>query len=575
MRSFKISVVKFLGILVAMLMLGTVSTFAQVNVTLPTVYGTSGEDVSASLTVGSLTGQNVKSFQFTLDYDKSIVYLTGASAAGTIIEDKGLISVNADTANGKLIVAWANADAISGSGALLYIDFHFRNAGVSTLDFNGTFMFNNGTPSASVTNGSATTASIVVQGGSVSAVAGDNITIPIHVTAISAGNDVRSYQFNAAFDKNVINITGANIIGTLSEPGQIAVNPDNTTGTVSVAWANAVNITGSGVLLNLTGTAVGAGTTNLDFTSFMFNNGTPTVGAAAGAITVVAANVAPTLTLNPSDTSYTIAENANIQIQLVGSDTPGDVLTYSMTGNPTGATLSAGGLFSWTPSYDQGRTNPYVITFKVTDQGGLSDSMSVSITVTNVNRAPSFTAEPANNTVVPVHNVPVYYTFQYQASDPDGDTLTFSLVSGPGTISATGFYSWAPVPEQAGQPYVVTVQVSDGAATVTSTRTLKVADTVTGIDDRTDVPTKYELNQNYPNPFNPTTTIEFALPQASHVRLTIYNVLGQEVTTLIDRSMGAGYHSVNFNASNLNTGMYLYKIEAGSFVSVKKMLLIK
>jgi len=89
------------------------------------------------------------------------------------------------------------------------------------------------------------------------------------------------------------------------------------------------------------------------------------------------------------------------------------------------------------------------------------------------------------------------------------------------------------------------------------------------------VPLTYDLAQNYPNPFNPSTQIEFSLPIASNVQLKVFNMLGQEVATLVNGNLTAGQHSVKFDASRLATGVYLYKITAGSFVSTKKMLLLK
>jgi uncharacterized delta-60 repeat protein len=89
------------------------------------------------------------------------------------------------------------------------------------------------------------------------------------------------------------------------------------------------------------------------------------------------------------------------------------------------------------------------------------------------------------------------------------------------------------------------------------------------------VPGKYALEQNFPNPFNPTTTIQFSLPKSGAVTLKIYNLLGEEVKTLIDEYKEIGNHSVQFNANNLASGMYLYRFQAGSFVETKKMILIK
>jgi hypothetical protein len=98
-----------------------------------------------------------------------------------------------------------------------------------------------------------------------------------------------------------------------------------------------------------------------------------------------------------------------------------------------------------------------------------------------------------------------------------------------------------------------------------------------GIQDQeiVEVPASFSLAQNYPNPFNPTTTIQFSLPQAGNVALKIYNVLGEEVKTLVNEFRQEGKHSVQFNANNLASGIYLYRIQAGSFVETKKMILIK
>ncbi len=87
--------------------------------------------------------------------------------------------------------------------------------------------------------------------------------------------------------------------------------------------------------------------------------------------------------------------------------------------------------------------------------------------------------------------------------------------------------------------------------------------------------TEYALEQNYPNPFNPTTTIKFSTPVASVVTLKIYNILGEEVKTLVDKYREIGNHTVQFNANNLSSGIYLYKLQAGSFVETKKMILLK
>ncbi|MFN3639254.1 MAG: T9SS type A sorting domain-containing protein, partial [Chloroherpetonaceae bacterium] len=90
-----------------------------------------------------------------------------------------------------------------------------------------------------------------------------------------------------------------------------------------------------------------------------------------------------------------------------------------------------------------------------------------------------------------------------------------------------------------------------------------------------DVAKAYRLEQNYPNPFNPTTNISYVLPKAENVSLKVYDVLGREVATLVNEVKAAGAYTVPFNASNLASGVYFYKLQAGSFVQTKKMMLVK
>jgi hypothetical protein len=89
------------------------------------------------------------------------------------------------------------------------------------------------------------------------------------------------------------------------------------------------------------------------------------------------------------------------------------------------------------------------------------------------------------------------------------------------------------------------------------------------------IPTAYSLDQNYPNPFNPVTNIKFGIPKAGNVRLVIYDISGREVKRLVDESLNAGYYNADFNAANLASGVYFYRIEAKDFTDVKKMVLVK
>jgi hypothetical protein len=89
------------------------------------------------------------------------------------------------------------------------------------------------------------------------------------------------------------------------------------------------------------------------------------------------------------------------------------------------------------------------------------------------------------------------------------------------------------------------------------------------------VPHEYDLSQNFPNPFNPSTVIQYAIPVKSHVLLTVHNLLGQVVSTIVNGEQEAGVHEVKFEALNLASGVYLYRLEAGKFVQTRKLTLIR
>jgi hypothetical protein len=88
-------------------------------------------------------------------------------------------------------------------------------------------------------------------------------------------------------------------------------------------------------------------------------------------------------------------------------------------------------------------------------------------------------------------------------------------------------------------------------------------------------PVEFTISQNYPNPFNPSTTLQFGIPEASNVKLEVFNMLGQKVATLVSEKLQAGYHTARFDAGGLSSGVYIYQIQAGNFTQTKKMLLIK
>ncbi|MBK8553805.1 MAG: T9SS type A sorting domain-containing protein [Ignavibacteria bacterium] len=111
--------------------------------------------------------------------------------------------------------------------------------------------------------------------------------------------------------------------------------------------------------------------------------------------------------------------------------------------------------------------------------------------------------------------------------------------------------------------------------------TIKYSQLIVGINNiSNEIPVRYSLYQNYPNPFNPVTKIKFDVPsdvrgQTSDVKLTVFDVLGKEVMTLVNEALAPGSYETEFEGSGFASGIYFYKLEAGSFVETKRMILIK
>ena len=118
--------------------------------------------------------------------------------------------------------------------------------------------------------------------------------------------------------------------------------------------------------------------------------------------------------------------------------------------------------------------------------------------------------------------------------------------------------------------------VTDGNTVLASNSVFNFSTPIlTSIEPGSGLPNRFELAQNFPNPFNPVTRIRFGLPNSADIRLSVYNALGQEVMVLVSGTQEAGYHTVEVDGSQLASGLYFYKLEAGEFLQIRKMLLMK
>ncbi len=147
-----------------------------------------------------------------------------------------------------------------------------------------------------------------------------------------------------------------------------------------------------------------------------------------------------------------------------------------------------------------------------------------------------------------------------------------SFVAGHGTTIEEHRYSYTHSTGVAGKHVYRLKQIDlDGTIHYPQVATLKPGQSAPAEEK----PTEFVLSQNFPNPFNPSTTIRYGLPVKAHVTLVVYNALGQIVSRLVDEEQEAAYHEVRFDGTGLSSGFYFYKLEAGDFVSVRKILLVK
>jgi hypothetical protein len=141
------------------------------------------------------------------------------------------------------------------------------------------------------------------------------------------------------------------------------------------------------------------------------------------------------------------------------------------------------------------------------------------------------------------------------------------------SVQSTGVYQWC-------VPNILTTQARVKICDISLTSIYDVSDNPFRINYVLDVSDpnselNYRLKQNYPNPFNPTTRIDYSLPEFTYVNLIVYDVLGRMLNTLVSDYKSAGDYSVDFNASNLPSGIYFYQIITPSYSSIKKMILMK
>ena len=308
-----------------------------------------------------------------------------------------------------------------------------------------------------------------------------------------------------------------------------------------------------------------------------------------------------------SDGLFTTNEDTDYSGTFSASDVEGDSLTYSILDSTDNGTLilsdPISGTFTYSPIENFNGSDS--LTFIVSD-GTLLDTGTVNITVVGLNDAPSsFALSEQDSVYITMDNFAtdsISFTWD-ESIDVDGDELLYDFTASlivNGQVKAEYNSSSLTIREMKIDHQSVfdeifaaqamfgeiewDVSVRDSMVEVTSengvlTLGVNASSAVLSINGEL-LPEVFALHQNYPNPFNPITTLRYDLPENGMVNITIYDMLGRQVKTLVNHTQDAGYRSVIWDATNdygkpVSAGIYLYQIQAGEYIQTKKMVLLK
>ena len=260
----------------------------------------------------------------------------------------------------------------------------------------------------------------------------------------------------------------------------------------------------------------------------------------------------------------------------------------SIVVGPEGMTIdSATWTVQWTPTNLQALQG--VQTFHLRAENGAGDADEiVNVNVANVNDPPDpfgLTSPPSDTTLNFVGSDPTVHFVWDAASDPDLDTLRYTLetdtvnmFNSPGvhdTLVGTSTSKLMTFPRRTAN-YYWRVKASDGHIITPSSDYRRVIVTFTApVKEEKQEEGEYKLEQNFPNPFNPTTTITYTIPKSGHMRLAVFNLLGQEVALIFEGYQSAGMHEVEFRNSDLPSGIYFYRIQAQDFGETRKLTILR
>jgi subtilisin family serine protease len=420
---------------------------------------------------------------------------------------------------------------------------------------------------------------------------GSLVKLPIEVNEDVGGLGITSFETIYTFDTSVLKPTGKLILDNTLAEGWATSLTTSTSGEVTLK-GNGADLDGKGVLAYVEFEVVGKdGTsTNLKFTDFSFNGGAVQDQTSDGSFAVGDMFLdEPFLMVTAPNggENFTIGTVMNIAWDSDGL--PGNVQIRLMDGTTQVRLISSGtpndGSHSWTILSTTPPGSNYTIRVTPTDNVDLKDESDAPFTISAV---PQITVTAPNGgevftvgTAMKINWTSQNITGNVQIRLMDG-TRVVRLISN-GTTN-DGSHSWTILSTiLPGSNYKIrvtsatntTVKDESDAPFTINAASAKVGEQGLALSGSLALPEAFSLEAAYPNPFNPVTTLRYALPEAATVRLVVYDLLGREVARLVEGVQQAGYHAVAFDGARLASGVYLYRLEAGTFVQTRRMTLVK
>lgn len=424
------------------------------------------------------------------------------------------------------------------------------------------------------------------------AVSGDTIEIPVEVS-VPSGRKYQAVQFNLSGYTDKLEFLGTNFTNTLlGGSGWIhSINPASNT--IRFAASAPSSLAESGTILKLRFKILGtaSGQIPLNFSSVVFNNGLVPADTVNGWVKLEQVN------LGDVDLNGTVqAFDASLVLQYL--TLPGGIPLSSLqqrnanvTTDNTISALDASVILRYVTGIVT--SFPYGGSGSAAGFAGMNDQQSapgslveIPIRLNNGNNIFSFEGTfNFDETLLEFNSIqwqPVVAAFMKEYRQI-GTKIYFAgagldkLNGLQSEVIAKLYFTVKPNPTQNHtQVTLEKLRLNENPVVLNSASS--GVSIITGIENETGVPVEYALGQNYPNPFNPSTTIKFALPKEGRVVVELFDIMGVRVALLLDENKEPGYHSIQFNTTDirgLTSGVYFYRINAGSFVETKKLMLMK